>query len=277
MRDLIYKDWIAIDETNNQIIVEKNKTVKNIEYFNSVIYQQFRDMKFKIINDDLIIIKVSAIMGNYSCVQYGNTEITDETKKMLSESGITLRNHNIKGKIDQFGREYVYSTTDFVKMQGKRYKKIRTFLTNIKDTTIKVGYHSDIDNIVDLWSKEHKSKHQIKLLNIIKKNLDMVNIVTVYYKDLIVGFSIVEKINDKNVIAIQRCINPQIKGIIKEPNFLLHGADCITNQHKIINLGASRDKGQDIAKRKLIPTDKLKIYRKVSNIKLTRDIFNQLK
>ena len=65
----IYDNWKTINETNNHIISEKNLTIQYPEYFNSVVYQQFHGMKFKIINEDLVIVKVNTIMGKYNCVQ----------------------------------------------------------------------------------------------------------------------------------------------------------------------------------------------------------------
>ena len=275
---MLLDDWTPITEHNSQILVDLNKTITDVEYFNSVVTQQNKNMMFKIIDSDIVVISVKFMMGRYTAVQYSNTEISDSTYNLLSESGITLRGRNINGVRDQFGREYTYSTNDYLKMHGKRYKKIRSFLNNLKEEiTYKTGYNPEMDFLVKSWSKQNKSTHQIKLLETIKKNQELVTIVTSYYGDKIIGFSVTERINENNVIAIQRIINPQIKDIVKEPNFILHYFDCLLNPNTTINLGASRNHEIDIAKRKLIPIDKLTIFRKKSEKVITKEEFNKLK
>jgi len=272
----MYDNWIPITNTNNHIISNHNKTVDNPEYFNSVLYQQFHGMLYKYVHGELVVVKVNAIMGKFNTVQYGNTMLSDGVRTLLNESGITLRGHDIVGKIDQFGREYEYSTDDFIQMKGRTYKRIRSYINNTEFTIVN-GYNSDMDFITKAWSTEHNSKHQLRMLDIIKHNLDIVKISTVYSEGMMVGFSVTEPINDNYSVAIQRLINPNVKGIVKEPNFLLHYTDCINNIGKTLNLGASRDQGQDIAKRKLIPSNKKKIYRKVSAHNLTKEHYNKLK
>ena len=119
--------------------------------------------------------------------------------------------------------------------------------------------------------------HQIKLLKIIKENLELVNITRVYYNNEIIGFSIVEKINSGNGVIIQRLINPNIKNKIIEPNILIHYYDCVNNPNMALNIGASRNKNIKLAKNKLRPDKLLRIGREITKNKLNKktwDLFN---
>ena len=268
--------WKKITTQDIDLIKTKNKELKTVEYFNSIIYQIYNRMLYKIINNNLVICKPISIMGKYNIIQYCNLNISNDINKQLIESGITLRGHHIKGVKDKFGDEYIYDTNIAIKKQGKRFSRFRNILRRY---TCKVysGFHKDIEMVVFNWSKENDSTHQIKLLNIIKQHLDLVNITRVYFNGEIIGFSIVEIINKRNGVIIQRLINPNIKTTIIEPNILIHFHDCVNNPNMMLNIGASRNKNIKLAKNKLRPDKLLRIGRETSKKKLNRDDWCLLK
>jgi hypothetical protein len=265
------KNWNKITRKNISIISLVNKEISTVEYFNSVIYQIYSKMVFKIIRNELVICKPSSIMGNYSIIKYCNMNNTDTTDHYLLSNGVTIRGHNINGKKDKFGDEYVYNTNECIEKKGTKFNRFRNILNRYKNTYSKLGYTNEIDDIVNKWSIKNKSKHQIKLLKVIKEYLDLVTITRVYNNNNnIIGFSIIENINNKNGVIIQRLINPDIIETIIEPNILIHYHDCINNPNKYLNIGAGRTKNIKNAKHKLRPYKMLKINRKVSNIKLSK-------
>ena len=264
------KKWNKINKKNVSIICNANKKLSNVEYFNSVIYQIYSNMLFKIIRNELVICKPSSIMGNYSFIKYCNMDNTDTTNHYLLSNGVTIRGNNINGKKDKFGDEYVYNTTECIEKKGKKFNRFRNILNRYKNTYSKIGYTNEIDEVVNKWSIKNKSKHQIKLLKVIKEYLNLVTITRVYYNDIIIGFSIVENINNNNGVIIQRLINPDVINDIIEPNILIHYHDCINNPNKYLNIGAGRTKNIKNAKHKLRPCKMLKINRKVSDIKLSK-------
>lgn len=272
--------WKIINKTHYTIINNNSKNLTDIEYFNSFIYQIYNKMAFKIFDNNLVICKPNTMMGNYNFIRYCNTNITSDINNKLLEGGFTLRGSDIKGKKDKFGDECIYCTKTCIEKKGKKFSRFRNILKRYKlhlDTIYKSGYNDDIDFVVKQWSKHNNSKHQIKLLSVIKQFLNIVNITRIYYKDQIVGFSIVEIINKNNGIIIQRLINPEIKNIIIEPNILIHYCDCLNNPNMFLNIGASRNKNIKIAKQKLKPFRFLKINRLVSKKKFTKENWSYFK
>tara|TARA_X000000950_G_scaffold159369_2_gene195209 strand:+ start:2877 stop:3719 length:843 start_codon:yes stop_codon:yes gene_type:complete len=273
-------NWKLINKEDHTIISNNIKNKYFVEYFNSFIYQIYNKMVYKIIDDSLIICKPNTMMGNYNFIRYCDTNIKEDINKKLLDYGFTLRGTDIKGKKDKFGDECIYCTKTCVEKKGKSFSRFRNILNRYKlgiDTMYKIGYHEDVDNVVKKWSLINKSKHQIKLLNIIKHYLDLVNITRIYYKNQIVGFSIVEIINKNNGIIIQRLIHPDIKSIIIEPNILIHYCDCLNNPNMFLNIGASRNKNIKIAKNKLVPFHFLRINRLTSKKKFTKNDWDYFK
>lgn len=274
--NIMLLNWKKIKKEDVELVKKYNKKLKTVEYFNSIIYQMYNKMAYKLIDNYLVICKPIAIMGNFNIIHYCNLNIPNEIEKNLLNSGITLRGHHIKGVKDKFGDEYIYFTNNAIQKEGKRFSKFRNILRRYSCKYYS-GFHKDVDMVVCGWSKENGSKHQIKLLKIIKENLDLVNITRVYYNGEIIGFSIVEKINSGNGVIIQRLINPNIKDKIVEPNILIHYYDCVNNPNMAINIGASRNKNIKLAKNKLRPDKLLRIGRKITKNKLNRkawDLFN---
>ena len=266
--------WKLINNNDQTLIRSVLKNNTDIEYFNSFIYQMYNKMVYKIIDDELVICKPNAMMGNYNFIRYCNSNNSDAVKQKLRNSGFTLRGCDINGKKDKFGEECIYYTNECNEKKGKKFARFRNILKRYNfstDTIFKSGYSEDIEHVVRKWSLLKKSKHQIKLLELIKKNLGLLNITRVYYKNIIVGFSIIEIINKNNGIIIQRLINPDIMDTIIEPNILIHYCDCQNNPNMFLNIGASRNKNIKIAKQKLKPYKLLKINRQVSKKKFIKN------
>jgi hypothetical protein len=228
-------------------------------------------MYFKFIDGELVICKPNVMGGNYSFVRYCSCENKISIKNKLLDFGFTLRGSDIIGGIkDKFGDECIYNSDECIKLQGKSFSRFRNILKRYKifeDTVFYSGYNIDIDVVAQNWATENNSKHQLKLLKVIKNNLDLVNITRIYYKTKIIGFSVIEILNNHHGIIIQRLINPDIKAIIIEPNILIHFCDCYNNPSMLLNIGASRNKNLKVAKDKLRPHSFLKIRRIISKIK----------
>ena len=274
-------NWTLISKDNLYRFRPELAKLEVAEYFHSSIYQMYSKMYFKYVQCELVICKAATIMGNYSFIRYCYTDNSETVKKALLDSGFTLRGSDIeKGTKDKFGDECIYSTDECIQLKGKPFARFRNILRRynmFEDTTIQNGYDADIDVVVHKWSFEHKSNHQIKLLKFIKENLELVQITRIYYKNTIVGFSVVERLNDANGVIIQRLINPDIKSLIIEPNILIHYADCYSNPGMFLNIGASRNKKIKVAKDKLRPFTYLKIRRNIAPVKLNKGDWQHFK
>ena len=258
------------------------------EYFNSLIYSQVSGMYYKIMEDILFFAKPVFNFKLRTITLY-TTPIslnkTKETKQSLlnkfSSRGFSLRGLYDNGTRDSFGEEYVYECDEFIKMKGKSYSKhrnrLRSFFKNSSDyKVITDAYNSDILKIIDVWSDIKGNNSQKKLYKTILKNQDKCSILTTYYKSTPIGFSVVENINKKNGVIIQRLINYNSlhKG---EINFILHYNDCLINKGKFLNIGASRNKEIKISKKKLCPKLMLGIKRIKSEVKVSEKTYNLIR
>lgn len=260
-------------------LVEAHKNIDYIEFFNSKIQCINDGMYYSIIDGGCYIIKPSAIMGNYSLILYSypinpNKNIINE----LFNNGVGLRSCKITGTNDPFGKEYIYNTDKFIKLEGSIFRKHRNIINNI-ETEIILGNSNDVADIVDNWSNKKGEKHQIKLYRTILKHLNSVHITTTYHNKIPIGFSIIEKINDKYGVILQRLINPIEKAYeTKEPNYLLHYNDCVQFPNMLLNMGGCGGiKNMEIAKEKLMPEYKQTIFRQKSEIKITKQQYNLFK
>jgi hypothetical protein len=250
-----------------------------IEFFNSKVQCINDGMYYAIINGGCYIIKPSAIMGNYSLILYSYPiKCDDSIVKELFNKGVGLRSCKIEGTKDNFGVEYIYNTSNFIELKGSDYRRHRNIINNIK-TKFTIGNNNDVADIVQNWSENKKAKHQLKLYRTILKNLNLVHITTTYYNNYPIGFSVIEKINEKYGIILQRLINPIIQAYeTKEPNYLLHYNDCIQFPNMLLNMGGCVGiKNMEIAKQKLIPEYKQIIYRQKSDTKITKQQYNIFK
>jgi hypothetical protein len=92
----------------------------------------------------------------------------------------------------------------------------------------------------------------------------------------LVGFSIVEPLNSKNGVILQRLINPNVVGIT-EPNLILHYNDCLQNRGRELNMGACVGiKSMEFAKRKLNPIRTVQINRIKPGEKLTKEQYQKI-
>jgi hypothetical protein len=108
--------------------------------------------------------------------------------------------------------------------------------------------------------------------------IQSINVVqTTFYGDSVVGFSVVERLNDSYGVIVQRLINPDLSGII-EPNILLHYQDCLVHEGLELNIGGDVGlKGMRLAKRKLNPSRFIQIRRMKPFVRLTKEQWGLLK
>jgi len=178
------KGWKKITKTNLTEFKLFNKDLQQVEYFNSFIYQVYSRMIYKKVNSKLVIAKASAIMGTYSIIKFFGNETLNTN---FLSNGFTLRGHNIDGRKDKFGNEYIYDANECERLEGSKYKRFRKVLSRYKDNVrCECGYNEDVDKVVLKYPK-----HQQKLLNVIKQFLPIVQILRIYYNNEILGFSIV--------------------------------------------------------------------------------------
>jgi len=256
------KGWKKITDEDIGNILKYNLTLDTVEYFNSIIYQIYSKMIYKYVDDKLIIAKASAIMGTYSIIKFfGDNTLND----YLLENKFTLRGHDIKGKNDKFGDEYIYDTTDCINLIGSKYNTFRKALSKYKNRIkIENGFHDDIYEILKLYPN-----HQSKLFKLIIECPYLVTVTRVYIDNQILGFSIVENINAYNGIIIQELFNKDMG--VRYASYIVHYCNCLNNKSKMLNAGGSRNKNIKFAKDKLRPSKLLKIKRIISSNKLTRD------
>ena len=230
------ENWKKITNKDIEIIKNENLKLKNIEYFNSIIYQMYNKMVYKIIDNNLIICKPISIMGKFNIIQYCNLNISENLNKQLLDTGITLRGHHIQGTKDKFGDEFIYDTVECVKLIGPKFNKFRKALSKYKDfIKIENGFHDDIYQILKLYTKPHT-----KLFKFILKNASLVTVTRVYINDTILGFSIVENINTLNGIIIQELFNKNIG--VRYASYIIHYCNCVKNTPKLLNAGGSSNK-----------------------------------
>ena len=258
------QNWKKITYEDIQIIKNKNKDLKTIEYFNSIIYQIYNRMVYKIIDNNLVICKPISIMGKFNIIQYCNLDINENVNKQLLDSGITLRGHNIKGTKDKFGDEYIYDTNECIDLSGSKFNTFRKALSKYKNMIkIETGLHDDIYKILKLYPNPHT-----KLFKVIIKYELLVTVTRIYINDIILGFSIVENINNNNGIIIQELFNKDMG--VRYASYIIHYCNCVNNKSKFLNAGGSRTKNIKFAKQKLRPCNLLRIGRETSKIKLNR-------
>lgn len=256
------KGWKKITHDDVEKILKYNLTLDTVEYFNSIIYQIYSKMIYKEINNKIVIAKASAIMGTYSIIKFFGDNTLNES---LLENKFTLRGHDIKGKNDKFGDEYIYNTNQCIKLEGSKFYPFRKALSKYKNRVkIENGFHDDIYEILKLYPS-----HQTKLFKFIIEYPYLVTVTRVYIDNQILGFSIVENINANNGIIIQELFNKDMG--VRYASYIVHYCNCLNNKGKLLNAGGSRNKNIKFAKNKLRPCKLLKIKRLVTNNKLTRD------
>ncbi len=263
------KGWKKIDSYCIELLRENYKDAEGLHFHHSIVQCINDRMLYKVINNVVFIVKKSAIMGNYSMIIY-NTPIGYNGDYLeFIKNGIGVRNNFIKGIKDPFGVEYVYNCNDTISMIGSKYSRFRNTIKRYKPT-YENGNIIDIADIVEKWSEINKSKHQIKLYKTICNNIDKVNITVSYVKTQIVGFSVVEKLNNNYGIILQRLINPLVNGII-EPNLILHYNDCIQYENYNLNMGGCVGiRNVEFAKKKLKPIRTIRVNRIKPINKLTK-------
>jgi len=260
------------------------KSQELVEYSSSLIFGEFSNFYYKKINNCLFVAKPIFNFNNYLItICYKPISLLQNEPipydKILS-MGISIKGNLDFGKKNKFGEEYIYDCADFLEMKGSRYtphrNRIKFFLDNQSDFEIRLGANDDILKIIESWEKIKKSKTQLRLYKIALNNLDRCTIVTTYYKGSPLGFSIVENINDRNGIIVQRLINYEsnYKG---EVNFILHYNDCVIHKGKKLNIGGSRNEKIKIAKQKLRPIMILDIKKQTTKVKLNREDYLLIK
>ena len=255
-----------------------NEAVRVPEYYHSIIAQINAKFYYNIINDELLLCRPVAIMGQWSLMAYILYPFTQDIDNKFTQRGLHLPYATEPKKKDYF--EYIYDTESTIKLVGKQFTRFRNMLKRYS-TYAECGYDNDVLEVVEAWSKLKKSKHQLKLLKIINKYISVVdiNITRVYCEksDRIIGFSIVERVGQHGII-IQRLINPEIKDLILEPNLIIHYWDCVKNSNlKLLNIGAGRNSAIKVAKEKLRPSQKIQYWKAARSIAPTREEWYKFK
>jgi len=265
------KGWKNIDSYVIEILQNKyiKKSAKEFQFHHSIIQCINDKMLYKIVNNVVFVAKKSAIMGNYSMILYNKPfDYIGDYSEFL-EAGISIRNNYIEGKKDHFGVEYVYDCDSNLRMEGSQYRRHRNAIKRYSPT-YEMGNNEQVSKIVYKWSENNKSVHQIKLYKTICHNLNLVDVTRIYVNKCMIGFSVVEHLNDGYGIIVQRLINPEIKGIT-EPNILIHYIDCQIHRGMLLNMGGCGGlKNLEFAKRKLNPKNTLQINRIQTKNKLTQ-------
>ena len=247
-------------------------------------------------NKILVVIKPTAIMGNYSLLCYstpltiGDVEL-DKIIDDLLHSGIgfkTTRDNclrlfaNDNFVKDPYGGEYIYDSDEWLKMEGGKYKRHRCEIRRFEEDErfeVAYEYNKDVDKVVSLWSKAKGVKHQIKLLKTIRDNISFLSIKVLYYDSEPYGFTVTERINDRNTIILQRLISPiENRSNVIELNYILHHLDCVDNRGRMLNIcGDVNIRNMEVAKKKLRPIEIRKMVRVKSKIKTTKELYRRLK
>ena len=147
--------WKKIKKEDIDIIRKNNKNLDTVEYFNSIIYQMYNKMSYKLIDNYLVICKPIAIMGNFNIIHYCNLNVPSEIEKNLLNSGITLRGHHIKGvKINLAMNIFILPIMLFKKrVNAFQFRNIlRRYPCKYYS-----GFHKDVYMVVCGWSKENGS------------------------------------------------------------------------------------------------------------------------
>lgn len=282
MKDDFFVGWNKID--NNTDFSNYYRKIERVDYFNSLIYAQYSNLYYKIVGGWLFIAKPIFNFNNYLFTISTKPISLNENDKLdysdFLSIGVSIKGEIQTGKKDAFGKQYIYDCDDFLSLKGSRYTKHRNrmkfFFNNLSDFNVVYGHNEDIFNIIDSWECLKKSKTQKKLYKIALNNLDKCTITTTYYKGVPLGFSIVETINDRNGIIIQRLINYDCN-FDGEANFILQYNDCLIHKGKRLNIGGSRNDGIDVAKEKLKPIDYLIIKKLATKVKLDRSHYLKIK
>tara|TARA_R110001606_G_scaffold170267_1_gene315675 strand:+ start:1568 stop:2383 length:816 start_codon:yes stop_codon:yes gene_type:complete len=255
------REGFKLVSSNIDIVKKYNTQITTPQYFHSIIYQIYSKFYYKEYGG-LIVARKSAIMGNYNLMAYCLYPITAKTEEELHTHKFSLRGTKLFHSNNTDYVEYIYDTQQYPAIQGKQFARMRNMIKRFP-TTCETGYHKDIDEVVNAWSKDTKTKHQRKLWRVIKQHLTNVSILLTrcYWEGQIVGFSCVENIGNGGVI-IMRLIHPDIKKKIKEPNLLIHYWDCCNNTG-LLNIGMARSKEIKTAKLKLRPVKTLQYYKYV--------------
>lgn len=281
LEDKLLYGWSKINKYDS--FNEYYQKIEVAQYFQSLIYAQYFGLYYKIIDNVLYFAKPNFNFNVYSITIYTNPISLNKhncLKEEFLNKGISFRGVYDESDVDKFGEEYVYDCNEFINMNGSKYIKqrnrIKNFLNNKKDYNIVYGHNDDIIKTIDNWSKLKGNNTQKKLFEYILLNKGKCTITTTYFKGVCLGFSVVENINDKNGIIIQRLINYEAK-YNGEINLILHYNDCIINKGKLLNIGSSRNKQIKISKQKLNPKILLRIGRIKSKNTITRKEYLTIK
>lgn len=259
-----------------------------VEYYNSITECIQNGIFYKIIDDFVFLIKPVNVMNNYSLILYatpycihGKREYDmNANADFFTDNKVTIRNSTISTGKKDFGCEYLYDCKDFIEMKGGNYHVHRKILNRlIPDISIVNDLTVEASDIVERWTANKGVKHQLRFFKTIIKNRNNLKLSTVFYKELPVGISVVEDINEKFSCGIFTLINPiQEVYDLREPNFIMHYAECLQNIDRHLNFGSGAGvKGIDIAKKKLKPYKTLDVNRLVPKNKITKEEFHLFK
>ena len=278
----ILSDWRQVTDADLPLIRSYHDKIDYCEFMNSKLMMLYYKMYFKIIDGGLFLLKIGSIHGNFYGIIYTEPigcASTMSTIMELNNIGVSLRSYTNGDVKDAYGQEYVYDVDDFLKASGGQYAYHRNIIKRFPTTYIN-GINNDIAAIVENWGRLRGEKHQERLLKTVLKNSSLSTITTTYYGKEPVGFSVVEKINDRYGVIVQRILNYESRSLhlLKEPNFLLHQNDCLQHSGMMLNIGADMNiDGMRVSKKKLVPKYMQQIYRMQSSVKLSKENYYKIK
>ncbi|MBQ2189057.1 MAG: hypothetical protein II401_10950 [Bacteroidales bacterium] len=241
----------------------------------------------------LAVFKRANIMGNYSCILHiapislsGDKADEIAVIKEARKQGFSvklcpedLRRYGIPMNLCEpiaGNLEYVYNVNECYAMEGGKFHGFRK---QVRKVTRQEGYrhvfgaNDDIDGILRVWDEHNhntreKSQQGTQTLHWkrIKGVKDSRMIVhSVYIDDIIEGFSVIEKLSDKNWALVMGTRNYDSK--LNDINRCMHYLDCeiahVSDSVTVYaNIGAAIGiEGLDFEKEKLHPCAHLQIYR----------------
>jgi len=234
---------------------------------------------YVIINDCLVVFRVTKMYGHYSCIVYFSpisltNDICSEQIVFASllRAGFSIRltagevsrlQTNIKLKDDDFKHEFVYDLNKVVGMQGSAYHDIRCRVRKFdkEGGTVERGFSSDVIPFVKDWAKNKGAVSAYnRFLNFLSESdVGHFYITRLYIKDVLQAFSVIEKtgIYYSNVIGI---INYNSTFDLA-PGLAYYEAMGLPDRNTLIGAGGSRVPGLDAQKRRLRPAAIEPVYR----------------
>jgi len=233
-----------------------------------------------VIQDCLIIFRVTRMYGNSSCIVYsapvharGNLEMEQFMFSSLIYSGFSVRltqaeanllNVNLKkAKKDTFYNEFIYSVKDSLAMEGHKYVGLRNMVKRFdkEGGVVRYGFLSisNITSLVSDWARVKKIRYgnYIDFLNNYRGG--SVGWTALFLNDDIQGFSLVEFVGGFYILVMFIC-NPNAP-FDMVPALNYYTLSGLPNKDTFINSGSGTSDGLGLQKRRLRPCKEEMVYR----------------